>query len=91
MIRAPFGLLAAVFYRLGRYEPAATFAGFAGIFPVASALAQVETELTHLRSRLGAATYESLARKGRAMSTAEMVTYAYDQITRARAQLEHPS
>jgi predicted ATPase len=36
MIRSPFGLLAAFFYRLGRYEPAATFAGFAATFPVAS-------------------------------------------------------
>jgi hypothetical protein len=36
MIRSPFGLLAAVFYRLGLYGPAATFAGFAATFPVLS-------------------------------------------------------
>jgi len=39
---------------------------------------------------LGEATYESLARKGETMTTAEMVTYAYDQIDQARAELEHP-
>jgi hypothetical protein len=32
-------------------------------------------------------TYESLARKGETMTTAAMVTYAYDQIDQARAEL----
>jgi hypothetical protein len=32
-------------------------------------------------------TYESLARKGETMSTTAMVTYAYDQIDQARAEL----
>jgi hypothetical protein len=36
---------------------------------------------------LGEATYESLARKGETMTTAVMVTYAYDQIDQARAEL----
>jgi hypothetical protein len=31
--------------------------------------------------------YESLARTGETMTTAEMVTYAYDQIDQARAEL----
>ncbi len=87
MIRSPFGLLAAVFYRLGRYEPAATFAGIAATFPVAIALAPFGTEMTHLRSLLGEAMYESLARKGEAMTIAEMVTYTYDQIDQARTEL----
>jgi hypothetical protein len=91
MIRSPFGLLAAVFYRLGRYEPAATFAGFAAAFPVDIALAPFGAELTHLRSLLGEATYESLARKGGSMTIAEMVTYAYDQIDQARTELEKPA
>lgn len=90
MIRSPFGLLAAVFYRLGRYEPAATFAGFAAAFPVPIALAQFGTEIAQLRDQLGEATYESLARRGEAMTIAEMVSYAYDQIDQARAQFEHP-
>ena len=36
---------------------------------------------------LGDQTYESLARKGETMTTAAMVTYAYDQIDQARAEL----
>ena len=36
-------------------------------------------------------TYESLAHKGETMTTAAMVTYAYDQIDQARAELEQPS
>ena len=47
--------------------------------------------IAHLRDVLGDQTYESLARKGEAMSTAQIVTYAYDQIDQARTELEHPS
>ena len=43
--------------------------------------------ITHLRDVLGDQTYESLARKGETMTTAAMVTYAYDQIDQARAEL----
>ena len=38
---------------------------------------------------LGDQTYESLARQGETMTTAAMVTYAFDQIDQARAELEH--
>jgi hypothetical protein len=89
MIRSPLGLLAALFDRLGRYEPAATIAGFAVSSPVAAlpAMAAFGTAIAHLRDVLGEATYESLARKGETMTTAEMATYAYDQIDQARAEL----
>jgi hypothetical protein len=40
-----------------------------------------------VRDVLGNETYESLARKGEAMTTAEIVAYAYDQIDQARAEL----
>ena len=43
--------------------------------------------IAHLRDVLGDQTYESLARKGEAMTTAAMVTYAYDQIDQARTEL----
>ena len=36
-------------------------------------------------------TYESLAHKGETMTTAAMVTYAYDQIDQARAELNAAS
>jgi predicted ATPase/class 3 adenylate cyclase len=87
MIRGPLGFLAAFFDRLGRYEPAATIAGFAVTFPVPAVMPELKTAIAHLRDVLGDETYESLARKGEAMTTAAMVTYAYDQIDQARAEL----
>ena len=54
----------------------------------AAALPELGTAIAHLRDVLGDQTYESLARKGETMTTAEMVTYAYDQIDQARAELE---
>jgi predicted ATPase/class 3 adenylate cyclase len=90
-IRAPLAILAALFDRLGRYEPAATIAGFA-LHPIAAAaVPELTTAITHLRDVLGDQTYESLARKGETMTTAAMATYAYDQIDQARTELEHPS
>jgi hypothetical protein len=91
-IRNTLAVLAALFDRRGRYESAATIAGFAVVSPLtAAALPEITTAITHLRDVLGDQTYESLARKGEAMTTAAMATYAYDQIDRARTELEHPS
>ena len=53
----------------------------------AVAIPEIGTAITHLRDVLGDQTYESLARKGETMTTAEMATYAYDQIDQARAEL----
>jgi predicted ATPase len=90
MVRAPLGFLATFLDRLGRYEPAATIAGFAVTSPLAalSVMAEFATANAHLRNVLGEATYESLARKGEAMTTAEIVTYAYAQIDQARTELD---
>jgi predicted ATPase len=87
-IRVPLAILAALFDRLARYEPAATIAGFALSPYSAAAVPGITTAITHLREVLGGATYESLARKGETMTTAEMATYAYDQIDQARTELE---
>ncbi len=90
-IRGPLAILAALSDRLGRYEPAATIAGFALSIPLAAAaVPEITTAITHLRNVLGEATYESLARKGETMTTAAIATYAYDQIDQARTELEHP-
>ena len=75
-----------VFDRLGRHEAAATIAGFA-VSPSPRGPSR-----DHHRDRpparvLGDPTYESLARKGKTMTTAAIVTYAYDQIDQARAEL----
>jgi hypothetical protein len=90
-IRSPLAMLAVILDRLGRYEPAATIAGFA-LSPLSrAAFPEITTAITHLRDALGDQTYESLARKGETMTTAAMATYAYDQIDQARTELEHPS
>ena len=86
-IRVPLAILAALFDRLGRYEPAATIAGFALSPFSASTVPEITTAIIHLRDVLGDQAYESLARKGETMTTAEMATYAYDQIDQARAEL----
>ncbi len=87
-IRVPLASLAALFDRLGRYEPAATIAGFA-LSPMAAAgVPEITTAIAHLRDVLGDQAYESLARKGETMTTAAMATYAYDQIDQARTELK---
>ncbi len=84
-VRTGTSILAALFDRLGRHEPAATIAGFA-VSPL-TAVAEFNTAIAHLRDVLGDQTYESLARKGETMTTAAMAIYAYDQIDQARAEL----
>ena len=87
MIRTALAGLAAFLDRLGRYEPAATIAGFA-LSPLAAAgVPEITTAIAHLSDVLGEATYESLARKGETMTTAAMATYAHDQIDQARTEL----
>jgi predicted ATPase len=90
LIRSALATLAVFLDRLGRLEPAATVAGFA-FGPLSASVPQLSTAITHLRDVLGDQTYESLARKGETMTTAAMVTYAYDQIDQARTELEHRS
>jgi predicted ATPase len=93
MIRLPLGFLAAFFDRLGRYEPAATIAGFAVTSPLVAVASSAEfgTAVAHLRNVLGETAYESLARQGETMTTAEVVTYAFAQIDQARTELEQPA
>ena len=86
-IRVPLAVLAAVFDRLERYEPAATIAGFAISPFTAAATPELNAAIAHLREVLGDQTYESLARKGEMMTTAAITTYAFDQIDQARAEL----
>ena len=83
--------LAACLGRLGRYEPAATIAGFSFSSLTAMWVAEINPAIAHLREVLGDQTYESLARKGETMTTAAMATYVYDQIDQARAELNEVS
>jgi hypothetical protein len=86
-MRAPMAILSTVLDRMGRYEPTATIAGFASTPFTVATYPELLTTTAHLHSVLGDQDYESLARKGETMTTAEIATYAYDQIDQARAAL----
>jgi predicted ATPase len=87
LLQYPMPILAALFDRIGRHEQAATICGFAGSAMARAAYPQIDATIAHLRDVLSDKTYESLARKGEAMTTAAMATYAYDQIDQARTDL----
>lgn len=87
MVGATLAFLGALFDRLGRYESAAVITGFARSPFTVEAMPEFGAATSHLRDVLGEQTYESLAGQGEAMTVAEMVTYAYDQIDRTRAEL----
>jgi hypothetical protein len=87
VIRSPLTNLAVFLDRLGHFEAAATIAGFAYSPMTGAAFPEINTAIAHLRDVLGDQTYESLAQKGKTMTTAAMATYAYDQIDQARAEL----
>jgi predicted ATPase len=90
LMHPALAVLAVLLDRLGRYEPAATIAGFAAVNPMAAAtLPEFGAATTHLREVLGNQIYESLAHRGRTMTTTAIATYAYDQIDQARTELEH--
>jgi hypothetical protein len=87
-LRSPLTNLAIFLDRLGHHEAAATIAGFA-LSPLTTAsFPKINTAIAHLREVLDDQTYESLAHKGETMTTAAMVTYAYDRIDQARAELK---
>jgi len=90
-LRPILSFLAAILDRIGCHEPVATIAGFAFNPLTAAWVREINTTIAHLREVLGDQTYEALARKGEAMTTAAMATYAYDQIDQARTELEHPN
>ena len=87
-IRVPVAILAAFLDRLGYHESAASLAGSAFNPLTAAWVPEINTAITHLRDVLGEQTYGSLTRKGEMMTTAQMVTYAYDQIDQARTELD---
>jgi hypothetical protein len=81
----PLATLSVFLDRLGRFEAAATIAGFS-CDPVSLAtVPEFAATIAHLREMLGDQPYESFARNGEAMTTAAIVAYAYDQIDQARA------
>jgi predicted ATPase/class 3 adenylate cyclase len=87
-VRTPLGVLSAFMDRIGRFDAAATIAGFA-LSPLALAAApELTATIAHLREVLGDQAYESYVRNGEAMTMAAVAAYAYEQMDEARAQLE---
>jgi predicted ATPase/class 3 adenylate cyclase len=88
MLQNPLAILAALLDRFGRYESAATIAGFAALNPIATAtMPELGVAIRHLRAVLGDQIYELRAREGTTMTTAAITTYAYDQIDQTRTEL----
>ena len=86
LLPTALAVLAVLFDRLGHYEAAATASGFADAY-VAAAIAELDDAKAHLREVLSDERYESFARRGEHMTTAERVAYAFEQIDRALAHL----
>jgi predicted ATPase/class 3 adenylate cyclase len=87
VIQIPLGSLAALLHRLGCHESAATIAGFASGPLTEAWIPELSMAIADLRDVLGDPALEALAREGKAMTTAAMALYAYDQIDVARAEL----
>jgi tetratricopeptide (TPR) repeat protein len=87
-MRSAMASLATCLDGLGRPESAASLAGYA-YDPLTTGVwvPEINTAIAHLRNVLGDQTYEARAHAGANMTTAAMVTYAYDQIDQARAEL----
>jgi predicted ATPase len=83
-LTVPLAILATVFDRLGRHEPAATISAFAATTLTRTSVPEIQATISHLREVLGDEVYESLARTGETMTSAEMAAYALDQIEQAR-------
>ena len=86
-LKNPLAVLTCLLDTLGHHEGAATISGAAVSAFTYASLPQLDMTIAHLRDVLGEQIYDSLARKGAVMSTAEMATYAHDQIDQARAEL----
>src|SRR5262249_51022393 len=84
LISTPLALLAAFFDRLGRYQAAATIAGFTFRPVTAASFSELNATITHLREALGTDAYNALVQVGATMTTAAMANYAFDQIDQTR-------
>jgi uncharacterized protein (DUF1501 family) len=87
IVPSALAVLADVMDRLGHYEPAAVFSA-AGAHSFARATyPELQATIAHLRTVLGDEAYESLCSTGDSMAYVAMVTYAFEQIDLARANL----
>ncbi|OBK35763.1 cyclase [Mycobacterium sp. 1245111.1] len=88
LITGPLAMIAILFDRLGRYEAAATIMGYGDVPGSRLVFPEVDSVIAHLREVFGDPGYESLARKGKSMTIAAIVTYAFDEIEQARTELK---
>jgi hypothetical protein len=86
-IKVPLAVLASFLDRFGIFEPATVLIGYAHTPITAGWIPRMKRTIVHLRDVLGDQAYGSLICKGEAMTIAEVVAFAYDQIDRARAAL----
>jgi predicted ATPase/class 3 adenylate cyclase/acid phosphatase family membrane protein YuiD len=87
MMAGPLAMIAVLLDRFGRHEQAATIMGFGDLPGSRLVFTEVDAAITHMREVLGDQAYESFARAGAGMTTAAIVTYAFDQIDRLRLDL----
>ncbi|OBK33993.1 cyclase [Mycobacterium sp. 1245111.1] len=91
LLHNPLAILVSLLDRFGHHEQAAIISGFAASLFSRASYPQLNTAIAHLRDILGDRTYESLARTGETMTTADMVAYAFDQINQAQMKLKAAS
>lgn len=87
LVKNAMGALVLLLERLDYTQASATINGFADMSFNRSALPELTTAIARIRKVLGEAAYETFARAGEQMSTAQMVTYALEQIDHAREAL----
>jgi hypothetical protein len=90
LLRNALAVLTILLDRLGQYAPAAIVSGFSVNFATRAAIPELNASITHLREVLGDHSYESLVLEGAAMTHGALVTYAFEQIDGARADLLQP-
>jgi hypothetical protein len=88
LMGGPLTLLGIYFDRLEYAEPAAVLLGFAAHPGTIAAFPEAQDAIAHLRAVLGDGIHEQLAASGAAMTNAAVATYAFEQIDRARAELQ---
>jgi predicted ATPase/class 3 adenylate cyclase len=87
MIPSAYAVLATVLDRLGHYETAATFSAFATTPFALATYPEIHATVAHLREVLGNEAYEALVQSGATMPNTALVTYAFEQIDQARAEV----
>ena len=89
LLRNALAVLAILLDRLGQHAAAATVCGYGANSATRAAIPELKTAIAHLREVLGDEHFESRMREGEAMTHGALVTYAFDQIDLARAELLH--